>query len=406
MRSQIGSSGGTSGGSLGNASGGFRARRAQRGSAGFTLIELLVVIAIIALLIGILLPALGKARTSAREAASQSNMKQINTASNAYAADFDEHVPTFSWRGNVGQYAFRLNGTCGPKTTQAIPGGAIPSNGLLGPLYQLREIINDNSKVCVMNIIGTGGGRVPGGGGGELLPHRSWNFITVTAYLSGTLPDPVMVSPNDKPLLDSAQAVLAGTNDTTSYPTAERWNTPSIWAHWPFSSSYVTNTYVWANDKGPSVRPVASDSTLVSGLGTAQIFWQNFANRRYGEVAFPSSKAFFFEEYDWKPSKPLYFAYPQARANVAAFDGSVSGRTTGEANPGWDPANPTTAGGFCMRYTPIDQRLYPPPVGDAEARYPQGFRWTRGGLKGVDWGGGEISTGQPKTDLSADPCSN
>ena len=83
---------------------------------GFTIVELLVVISIIALLIGMLLPAIGKARDSAMLHQSSSNLSQLGAAHQLYASEWNDRQfqlarDNFGAFGNTVQEYFANHGS-------------------------------------------------------------------------------------------------------------------------------------------------------------------------------------------------------------------------------------------------------------------------------------------------------
>ena len=77
--------------------------RTASSAGGFSLVELLVVIGILAVLIGVLLPALARARDQANRATCLSNLRQVNQAVMFYANVNRDQVP-LGYRSNTKQF--------------------------------------------------------------------------------------------------------------------------------------------------------------------------------------------------------------------------------------------------------------------------------------------------------------
>ncbi len=104
----------------------------MRRMKAFTIIELLVVVAIIAILIGILLPAIGRAREQAQLVQSMNNLRQLGLAHATYGSDHNDNQWTtaphdlMTWGPTIQSAVTNFNKANSAPGTSGTVNGAIP----------------------------------------------------------------------------------------------------------------------------------------------------------------------------------------------------------------------------------------------------------------------------------------
>jgi prepilin-type N-terminal cleavage/methylation domain-containing protein len=339
-------------------------RRSHRARA-FTLIEMLVVIAIIALLISILLPALGRARRAGRTTGCLSNMRQFGTALQSYATDFKQSTSAFSWKAGQSYSQWDDLNNAG--------------SDAVAHMYQGVDIVRRKTK------------RDDGFYGNDVGRYLDRNFghlpMSDGGYLGELLNSNVTACPEDRTTLVWHRSVddhLRGLQETGD---PDPNSSPEFKKLLPFWSTYQFVPASWTFENDPNAITQASGQPgyhLLFTSGGARL-----GNRNLADVLFPSQKVWVFDLFDRHAYKrPIWHAYPVARQPLLMFDSSVGIRQTRDANVGGNPAQPTRPFPIIYQYYPTQYE--PPTLTGSPADQVMGmYRWTRAGLKGVDFAGRE-----------------
>lgn len=342
--------------------------------SAFTLIELLVVILIIVLLIALLLPALRGARQVSRRLICQNNLNQLGVGHHTYALDY---------KNIIGD----LNGLDEDRNGRPIDG----HNGFPTPddlVKQARKIIMRATGISSEKLVWSG----------QVFICEQFSHLALIDYMGSKLALSSTVCPEDRPRLKWRAAPFA--MSTTMFNKADN---QRIVNWWPFSSSYQLMPTAWDQD-GPNTfhanAHFSAESVVSQGLSHDSYkydFKYPLNARNQDEIAFPAQKVAIADSQQRHFGRQdIYYAFPEALQPLLFWDGSVSIRKTGDAGKGWDTSS------YAARIGQSSAKFNYYPDNGFESAVPGGrqsiavsagyYKWTRGGLRGIDYAGVEIDT--------------
>jgi hypothetical protein len=292
------------------------------------------------------------------------------TATQSYASEFQDRMFAISWK------AGSANGL-DPSDPNAA-GLTNPTTDMIAGVFQITYLIRYRGDRLASQIIPPG----------AWIPHVLYTHVVLQDYLAARLPEKMVVCPEDvwRNRWQNWQDYDAGAFlPMQPTPGGVNWR-------WPYSSSYQVPPCTYDNSPvGARIQQVGNPTNTYTSFGTAT----KLGGRKLADVSSPSSKVLIMEDFDRhndRPDKHLYYGMDNARVSIGMFDGSVQMRRTSDGNEGWKPNQPTDPGPTLMSYSNVG-RPWDPPAQTGAADIVKGYyRWTRGGLRGNDFGGGEVRT--------------
>ncbi len=338
---------------------------------GFSLVEALVVVVVVGMLVVILMPMLGAARMQMRAQSSAEKLMTIGQAGMMYAQDNADRLFSYTWRAGE---VYTL--PTGRKKIYSDDTGAADGQ---------------NQDVLMRNT-----GRVNGlykiQSNAFRLPHRRFTHLVLMDYMNQPFGSDLFIDPSDgkqqywkdNPLeYGSGSNVPYADGIPAGYDSDQNWAINSVRQRWAFGSSYQVVPDAWQPDRGNRYIPVESTPHLfqIGGFGDLNLS----AGRRMSSVLHNANKVWMYEEFDRDRMQHLYFGYDQAKVEKLMFDGSVNNWESGRAAPSVVPERGIFH--WQQAYVPLDR--FPVPVGGLgdSTLVSQRWRWTFGGLSGINYGG-------------------